>query len=92
MSRVVHFEQLECYDEVGTVISVMGRLMIDQLAPNSRFPWYATLSSRLGLYVGRVLYVPEAHLSLRWSIGPETHAECPLPSHSDDATTSIPRR
>ena len=64
MSRVVHFEQLECYDEVGTVISVMGRLMIDQLAPNSRFPWYATLSSRLGLYVGRVLYVPEAHLSL----------------------------
>ena len=58
MSRVVHFEQLECYDEVGTVISVMGRLMIDQLAPNSRFPWYATLSSRLGLYV------PEAHLSL----------------------------
>ena len=47
---------------------------------------------RLGLYVGRVLYVPEAHLSLRWSIGPETHAECPLPSHSDDATTSIPRR
>ena len=23
-------------------------------------------------------------ISLRWSIGPETHAECPLPSHSRD--------